>query len=161
MDKIDKLLEHVTDNCDQIIDSIKQDKTGDADPDEINTDSMSSDDILKMMGADDFEKDVNKFIQSIHDDDFDDDDNDDEDEKWLQDTFDPKEQSDAPSLVDIKQLEHIVNQMMDEAREIDDTIIEMIADGEIELYKNEDNVVMMKLTELGLKRHEEDQQNEQ
>lgn len=174
MDEIDKLLEHVTANCDQIIDGIKQDETRDADPDEINTDSMSADDILKMMGADDFEKDVNKFIQSIHDDDFDDDDDDDliiktgddsededEDEKWLQDAFEPEEQSDTPPLTDVKQLEHIVSQMMDEAREIDDTIMEMIADGEIELYRNEDNVVMMKLTELGLKRHEEDQQNEQ
>lgn len=161
MDEIDKLLEHVTANCDQIIDSIKQDETRDANPNEIN---------------DDFEKDVNKLIQSIHDDDFDDDDDDDliiktgddsedededEDEKWLQDAFEPEEQSDTPPLTDVKQLEHIVSQMMDEAREIDDTIMEMIADGEIELYRNEDNVVMMKLTELGLKRHEEDQQNEQ
>ena len=133
MDEIDKLLEHVTANCDEIVDSIKQD--------DLKSNPLSVDEI-----CDSFSKESDESEEE-------------EDEKWLQNSYNTEEQSDVSPQVDIMQLENIVNQMLDEAREIDDTILEMIADGEIELYRNEDNIVMMKLTELGHKKHEEDLQN--
>ena len=133
MDEIDKLLEHVTANCDEIVDSIKQD--------DLKNNPLSVDEI-----CDSFSKESDESEEE-------------EDEKWLQNSYNTEEQSDVSPQVDIMQLENIVNQMLDEAREIDDTILEMIADGEIELYRNEDNIVMMKLTELGHKKHEEDLQN--
>ena len=123
MDEIDKLLQHVTDNCDEIVDNIKQDEPNSQQ--QMNSSSEEEGD-----------------------------------EKWLQNSYNTEEQSNADERLNFEtMLEHIVNQMLDEAREIDDTILEMIADGEIELYRNEDNIVMMKLTELGHKKHEEDQQN--
>ena len=133
MDEIDKLLEHVTANCDEIVDSIKQD--------DLKSNPLSVDEICESLSKESDESEEE------------------EDEKWLQDSYNTEEQSDVSPQVDIMQLENIVNQMLDEAREIDDTILEMIADGEIELYRNEDNIVMMKLTELGHKKHEEDLQN--
>ena len=144
MDEIDKLLEHVTANCDEIVDSIKQD--------DLKSNPLSVDEI-----CDSFSKEVDELCESLSKES--DESEEEEDEKWLQNSYNTEEQSDVSPQVDIMQLENIVNQMLDEAREIDDTILEMIADGEIELYRNEDNIVMMKLTELGHKKHEEDLQN--
>ena len=157
MDEIDKLLEHVTANCDEIVDSIKQD--------DLKNNPLSVDEI-----CDSFSKEVDELCESLSREVDElceslsresDESEEEEDEKWLQNSYNTEEQSDVSPQVDIMQLENIVNQMLDEAREIDDTILEMIADGEIELYRNEDNIVMMKLTELGHKKHEEDQQEEE
>lgn len=148
MDEIDKLLEHVTANCDEIVDNIKQD--------DLKSNPLSVDEI-----CDSFSKEVDELCDSFSkESDESEEEEEEEDEKWLQNCYDTEGQSNAGERLNFEtMLEHIVNQMLDEAREIDDIILEMIADGEIELYRNEDNIVMMKLTELGHKKHEEDQQN--
>ena len=142
MDEIDKLLQHVTDNCDQIVDSIKQDEAHD----DFNEKTES---LLKQ---------IDEMFEPAQDEEDEEDEEDDNEEKWLQNSYDSDEQSETPPHIDIKHLENIVNQLVSEARDIDDTIMEMIADGEIELFKK-DGVVMMKLTPLGLKKHEEDEKN--
>ena len=156
MDEIDKLLEHVTANCDEIVDNIKQD--------DLKSNPLSVDEICDSFSkevdelCDSFSKEVDELWDSFSKES--DESEEEEDEKWLQNCYDTEGQSNADERLNFEtMLEHIVNQMLDEAREIDDIILEMIADGEIELYRNEDNIVMMKLTELGHKKHEEDLQN--